>query len=552
MNAATLLVRCLEHEGVRFIFGVPGEETLEFTDALLDARIQVVATRHEQAAAFMADVHGRLSGQAGVCFSTLGPGATNLLTGVADAYLDHAPLVAITGQASLNRRHKESHQYIDAIAMFKPVTKWNVSIPRADVIPEAVRKAFKIAQTEKPGATHLELPEDVAEQSIADEAALRPLAVQAPVMPEPSPSQVQRAVHAISGAKRPVILVGNGVIRRNASEVVRSFARAFQIPVLQTFMAKGVMPDSDPLSLHTLGLIARDYAAVVMEQADVVLAVGYDFVEYAPCFWNPRRDKHIVHVDGLPAEVDAHYIVEVGELGDLRLSLPLIQKQLSSSSASFESSWARQARKTVTDGFDAELAGPLSWPMRPQHIMHELRAVLRHDDVVVCDVGAHKLWMARMFPCEMPNSCIISNGFAAMGIAVPGAIAAKLLYPQRRVVAVTGDGGFMMNSQELETAIRLKVPLVILIWRDNGYGVIRWKQQLRFARTSSVDFGNPDFVRYAESFGAAGYRVTEPTELRPILEQALQRDVPAVIDCPVDDGENLRLTKRLQALPGLP
>ena len=551
MNAATLLVRCLEHEGVRFIFGVPGEETLEFTDALLDARIQVVATRHEQAAAFMADVHGRLRGQAGVCFSTLGPGATNLLTGVADAYLDHAPLVTITGQASLNRRHKESHQSIDAIAMFKPVTKWSASIPRADVIPEAVRKAFKIAQTEKPGATHLELPEDVAEQPIADDAALRPLAVQAPVMPEPSPSQVQRAVRAISDAKRPVILAGNGVIRRGASEVVRSFARAFQIPVLQTFMAKGVMPDSDPLSLHTLGLIARDYAAVVMEQADVVLAIGYDFVEYAPCFWNPRRDKHIVHVDGLPAEVDEHYIVDVGELGDLRLSLPLIQKGLSSSSASFESSWARRARKTVTDGFDAELAGPASWPMRPQHIMHELRAALRHDDVVVCDVGAHKLWMARMFPCETPNSCIISNGFAAMGMAVPGAIAAKLLYPQRRVVAVTGDGGFMMNSQELETAVRLKLPLVILIWRDNGYGVIRWKQQVRFGRTSSVDFGNPDFVRYAESFGAAGYRVTEPTELRPILEQALKRDVPAVIDCPVDDGENLRLTKRLQALPVL-
>jgi acetolactate synthase I/II/III large subunit len=551
MNAAMLLVRCLEHEGVRFIFGVPGEETLELTDALLDARIQVVATRHEQAAAFMADVYGRLSGEAGVCFSTLGPGATNLLTGVADAYLDHAPLVTITGQASLNRRHKESHQYIDAIAMFKPVTKWNASIPRADVIPEAVRKAFKIAQTEKPGATHLELPEDVAEQSIADEDALRPLAVQAPVMPEPSPSQVQRAVRAISGAKRPVILAGNGVIRRNASEVVRSFARAFQIPVLQTFMAKGVMPDSDPLSLHTLGLIARDYAAVVMEQADVVLAIGYDFVEYAPCFWNPRRDKHIVHVDGLPAEVDAHYIVDVGELGDLRLSLPLIQKQLSSASPSFDSSWARRARKTVTDGFEAELAGPPSWPMRPQHIMHELRAVLRHDDVVVCDVGAHKLWMARMFPCETPNSCIVSNGFAAMGIAVPGAIAAKLLYPQRRVVAVTGDGGFMMNSQELETAVRLKLPLVILIWRDNGYGVIRWKQQVRFGRTSSVDFGNPDFVRYAESFGAAGYRVTAPTELRPILEQALQLDVPAVIDCPVDDGENLRLTKRLQALPVL-
>jgi len=546
MNAASLLVQCLEHEGVRVIFGVPGEETLALTDALLDARMQVVATRHEQAAAFMADVYGRLSGRAGVCFATLGPGATNLLTGVADAFLDHAPLVAITGQASLNRRHKESHQYIDASAMFKPVTKWNASIPGADVIPEAVRKAFKIAQTEKPGATHLELPEDVADQSIAD-AELRPLSVQTPVMPEPSPSQVERAMRAIASAKRPVILAGNGVIRRQASEVVRSFARAFRIPVLQTFMAKGVMPDSDPLSIHTLGLTARDYAAVVMEQADVVVAIGYDFVEYAPCFWNPRRDKRIVHIDSMPAEVDEHYIVDVGELGDLRLSLPLMQERLSATS--FDSSWARQARKTVTDGFDAELAEHASWPLRPQHIMRDLRAVLKDDDLVICDVGAHKLWMARMFPCETPNSCIISNGFAAMGIGVPGAIAAKLLSPERRVVAVTGDGGFMMNSQELETAVRLKLPVVILIWRDNGYGVIRWKQQVRFGRTSAVDFGNPDFVRYAESFGAAGYRVTEAAELRPILEAALQRDIPAVIDCPVDAGENLRLTERLQSLP---
>jgi acetolactate synthase-1/2/3 large subunit len=545
MNAATLLVQCLEQEGVRVVFGVPGEETLALTDALLDARMHVVAARHEQGAAFMADVYGRLSGRAGVCFSTLGPGATNLLTGVADAYLDHAPLVAITGQASLNRRHKESHQYIDVMAMFKPVTKWNASIPQADVIPEALRKAFKIAQTEKPGATHLELPEDVAEQTIAPQARLRPLVVQAPVMPEPAPSQVKRAVQTLSAAKRPVILAGNGVIRGQAADALRNFARAFHIPVLHTFMAKGVMPDSDPLSLHTLGLLARDYATVVMEQADVVLAVGYDFVEYAPCFWNPRRDKRIVHVDGMPAEVDEHYIVDVGVLGDLRLSLRLIQEHM----PEFDSSWAPQARKIVADGFEAEFDGPASWPLRPQHIMRELRAALRHDDVVVCDVGAHKLWMARMFPCETPNSCIISNGFAAMGIALPGAIAAALLYPGRRVVAVTGDGGFLMNSQELETAVRLKVPVVIVIWRDNGYGVIRWKQQVRYGRTSSVDFGNPDFVRYAESFGAAGYRVTGPTELRAVLEQALGRQMPAVIDCPVDDGENLRLTKRLEALP---
>jgi acetolactate synthase I/II/III large subunit len=545
MKAAELLVRCLENEGVELIFGLPGEETLELMDALLDSRMRFIETRHEQGAAFMADVYGRLSGKAGVCLSTLGPGATNLLTGVADAYLDRAPLVAISGQVSLNRRHKESHQYIDVLSMFKPVTKWNTSIPKAEVIPEAVRKAFKIAQTEKPGATHLELPEDVAEEQISDPHALQPLFVQAPILPEPSPAQVTRAIRTISGAHRPVILAGNGVIRGHAHDAVRQFARRLHIPVLHTFMAKGTLPDSDPLSLYTIGLQARDYTTVVMEQADVVIAIGYDFVEYAPCFWNARRDKLIVHVDASPAEVDEHYIVEVGVLGDLRLSLDHIGTGV----APFDSPWAHSSRKSVIEGFEAELAGAPSWPLRPQHLMRELRAGLKPDDLVLCDVGAHKLWMARMFPCEVPNSCIISNGFAAMGIAVPGAIAAKLLFPERRVVAVTGDGGFLMNSQELETVVRLELPLVILVWRDNGYGVIRWKQQLRFGRTSAVEFGNPDLVRYASSFGANGYRVTEPSELRPVLAEALNSKVPAVIDCPVDYAENLRLTERLQSLP---
>lgn len=545
MKAAELLVRCLENEGVDLVFGLPGEETLELTDALLGSRTRFIEARHEQGAAFMADVYGRLSGKAGVCLSTLGPGATNLLTGVADAFLDRAPLVAITGQASLNRRHKESHQYIDVMSMFKPVTKWSASIPKAEVIPEAVRKAFKIAQTEKPGATHLELPEDVAEEQIGDASQLQPLFVQAPVMPEPSPAQVARAVRTISGAQRPVILAGNGVIRSRAHEAVRQFARRVHIPVLHTFMAKGTLPDSEPLSLYTIGLLARDYTSAVMEQADVVIAIGYDFVEYAPCFWNPHRDKRIVHIDGSPAEVDEHYIVEVGLLGDLRHSLDLIGAAV----PPFDLSWSSISRKTVLDGFEAEVAGSPSWPLRPQHLMRELRAALRPDDLVVCDVGAHKLWMARMFPCEVPNSCIISNGFAAMGIAVPGAIAAKLSFPERRVVAVTGDGGFLMNSQELETAVRLALPLVVLVWRDNGYGVIRWKQQLRFGRTSAVEFGNPDLVQYARSFGAIGYRVAEPSELRPVLEEALKSKVPVVIDCPVDYAENLRLTERLQALP---
>ncbi|MDH4152885.1 MAG: acetolactate synthase large subunit [Nitrospira sp.] len=545
MKAAELLVRCLENEGVQFISGLPGEETLELMDALLDSRIRFVQVRHEQGAAFMADVYGRLSGKAGVCLSTLGPGATNLLTGVADANLDRAPLVALTGQAALNRRHKESHQCIDVISMFKPATKWNASIPKAEVIPEAIRKAFKIAQAEKPGATHVEIPEDVADEQLGDAGGMEPLFVQAPAMPEPAPSQVSRALRAIGAAQRPVILAGNGVIRGHAHEAVRRFARRLKIPVLHTFMSKGVLPDSDRLSLYAIGLQARDYASVVMEQADVVMALGYDFVEYAPCLWNPRCDKRIVHLDVSPAEVDAHYIVEVGVLGDLRLSLDLLAERMTP----FDSPWAEEARRTVMDGFDAELAGAASWPMRPQHIVQDLREALEPDGLLVCDVGAHKLWMARMFPCEVANTCIISNGFAAMGIAVPGAIAAKVLYPKRRVVAVTGDGGFLMNSQELETAVRLGLPLVILVWRDDGYGVIRWKQQVRFRRTSSVDFGNLDLVRYAQSFGAVGYRVMDQSELRPMLAEALKSTVPVVIDCPVDYAENLRLTERLQALP---
>ncbi len=544
MNTAELLVRCLENEGVQFVFTLPGEETLGLMDALADSSIRVIATRHEQGAAFMADVYGRLSGKAGVCLSTLGPGATNLTTGIGDAFLDRAPLVAITGQASLNRRHKESHQYIDVMSMFKPVTKWNTSISKPEVTPEAVRKAFKIAQTEKPGSTHLELPEDVADEHLANTGAVSPLLVQAPVMPEPTPAQVARATRIIAEAKRPIILAGNGVIRGGASDAVCRFARGLQIPVLHTFMAKGVLPDSDPLSLYTLGLQIRDYAAIVMKQADVVLALGYDFVEYAPCFWNPHRDKRIVHMDVSPAEVDEHYIPEVGVMGDLRLSLELLGSKL----ATFDPSWVRSARAIVLDGFEAELSGAMSWPIRPQHLIRELRAVLGPDDVVICDVGAHKLWMARMFPCDTPNSCIISNGFAAMGIGLPGAIAAKLLFPQRRIVAVTGDGGFLMNSQELETAVRLALPIVILVWRDNGYGVIRWKQQLRYGRTSGVEFDNPDLVRFAKSFGAAGYRVTDPSELPSIIREALETNAPAVIDCPIDYQENLRLAERLNRL----
>jgi Thiamine pyrophosphate-requiring enzymes [acetolactate synthase, pyruvate dehydrogenase (cytochrome), glyoxylate carboligase, phosphonopyruvate decarboxylase] len=544
MKAAELVVRCLEHEGVELLFALPGEETLHLTDALLDSRIRVITTRHEQGAAFMADVYGRLTGKAGVCLSTLGPGATNLLTGVADANMDHAPLVALTGQSSLNRMHKESHQYIDVMAMFKPVTKWQAQIAMPAIIPEAFRKAFKVAQTEKPGATHLELPENISAGSSDPAEGDRPLSVQAPMMPEPLHVQVQRAIEVIQGARRPLILAGNGVVRRQAHEAVRHFAGRLNIPVVHTFMGKGILPDSDPLSLYTIGFRWRDYSNLAMEEADVVIAVGYDFVEYAPCFWNPNRDKHIVHIDATPAEVDAHYIVDVGVLGDPALSLERIGTGLKP----FDDRWAGGQRERLVAGLDAEAPDRPTGPLRPQDIIRALRGQLRSQDIVICDVGAHKLWMARMFPCELPNTCLISNGYAAMGIGLPGAIAAKLAYPDRRVITVTGDGGFLMNIQELETAVREHAAIIVLVWRDNGYGVIRWNQQKQFGRTGFVEFGNPDFVKLAQSFGAEGMRVTAPSELRPCLIEACAYDRPVVIDCPVDYSENMKLTERLRAL----
>ena len=536
MRVAELLVRCLEREGVRELFAVPGEENLDLLDALSASSIRVIVTRHEQGAAFMADLHGRLTGRAGVCLSTLGPGATNLLTGVADANIDHAPVVAITGQADLNRMHKESHQYLDLVTLFKPVTKWNTQIRTGGMAAEACRKAFKIAQTEKPGATHLDLPEDVAAAAAEGE----PLLVQQPVAPEPHPRQLERAVALLNDARHPIVIAGNGVIRSGASDALRRFAERLHIPVAHTFMGKGALPDSHPLSLMAVGLQSRDYVSFGLERADLVITVGYDQVEYPPRFWNPNRDKRIIHIDQSPAEVDAAYQVGVGVLGDLSLSLELLADRVPPK----KDATLLPVRTALLDEIEAGRVSRV-YPLPPQKIVATVREALGPDDLVICDVGAHKVWMARLYQTERPNTCVISNGFASMGIAVPGAVAAKLVYPERKVVAVTGDGGFMMNSQELETACRVGTPFVSLIFNDGGYGLIHWKQLRQLGRTTSVSFSNPDFVKYAESFGAKGYRVTSADELLPLLREALAQPVPAVIDCPVDYRENLKLTERL-------
>lgn len=537
MKTAELLVRCLEQEGVRYVFGVPGEETLDLMDALLDSRITFIPTRHEQGAAFMADSYGRLTGTAGVCLATLGPGATNLVTGIADANLDHAPLVAITGQAGRDRIHKESHQYIDIVENFRSITKWNTRVEVGAVIPEVVRKAFKIAQAEKPGACHLELPEDVAGEQVTG----TPLTVERARRPSPNRPSLRAAARLIDEASFPLILAGNGVIRGRAAQELRKLAERVGIPVVNTFMAKGCVPADFDLSLMTIGLHARDYVACGIERADLVIAVGYDPVEYAPKFWNPDGSCRVIHIDFTPAEVDSHYQPVVEVVADVREALELLAEEVRGSK---DPAPAKALRYWIQTELEADTDDD-GFPLKPQRILHDVRAVLGRDDILVSDVGAHKLWVARLFPAYAPNTVLISNGYAAMGFALPAAIAAKLVYPERQILAVSGDGGFLMNCQELETAVRLGVSLVIVILRDGSFGVVRWKQLTRFGRESGVCFGNPDLVKFAESFGARGYRVAEAAALRPILKEAVGRPGLSIVDVPVDYAENFKLAERM-------
>jgi acetolactate synthase I/II/III large subunit len=548
MNTAELLIRCLENEGVEYIFGLPGEENLHVLEALQDSSIQFITVRHEQGAAFMADVYGRLTGKAGVCLSTLGPGATNLMTGVADANLDRAPLVAITGQVGTDRMHIESHQYLDLVNLFAPVTKWSTQIVRPANTPEIVRKAFKMAQSEKPGAVHIDLPENIAAMA----ASGQPLRRDDREKVYASFHSIERAVAAIAEAKNPLILVGNGAIRAGASPTLTTFATELQIPVANTFMGKGVMPYEHPLALWAVGLQQRDYVSCGFDRADLVICVGYDLVEYSPKKWNPDGTVPIIHVGMTPAEIDSSYIPMAEVVGDISDSLAEILKRcltlqakgpVERPSVERPSGYVATLRDEIQRDY-LHYAKDDGFPMKPQKIIYDLRQVLGGDDIAISDVGAHKMWMARHYHCERPNTCIISNGFAAMGIAIPGAIAAKLVYPTRNVVAVTGDGGFMMNCQELETALRIGTPFVTLIFNDGGYGLIEWKQQNQFGHSSYIKFGNPDFVKFAESMGLKGYRVESCADFASTLREALAQTVPTVIDCPVDYRENLRFTKR--------
>ncbi len=539
-KASDVFVECLEAEGVRYVFGIPGEETLDLNESLSDSSIAFVPVRHEQGGAYMADAYGRLTGRAGVCLGTLGPGATNLLTAVADAYLDRAPLVALTGQSDLERMHKESHQYLDLIGIMRPVVKWNARLASPEIIPEVVRKAFKVAESEKPGATHIELPEDV----MARPLDASPLPRHDPVLPEPAPRELELAAELIDNAQSPIALVGNGAIRGRAGRALRAFAHTTGIPVAETFMAKGLIDYEDPKALGTVGLQARDYEMAGFDHADVVIAIGYDLVEHAPEHWNPKADKKIVSIDSVPAEIDEFFIPEVELIGDI--AHVLARLAASTNRAATSPAHSRRLRElelgALRDGRDDD-----HFPLRPPRVLWDIRAALRPSDMLVSDVGLHKLWIGRIFPAHEPGTVLIANGLAGMGFALPTAIAAKLVYPDRHVVAVSGDGGFLMNCQELETAVRLRTPVVNVVWENGEFGSIAWKQDKKFGRHFGVSFGNPDFVKLADAFGMPAWRCSSADEFSQRLTDALALDLPSLIVVPIDYSIDVAILEELGA-----
>ena len=538
-TAAELFVRCLENEGVRYVFGIPGEETLDLNEAIEHSEtVAFLPVRHEQGAAFMADAYGRLTGRAGVCLGTLGPGATNLVTGLADAYLDRAPVVALTGQTGLSEMHKESHQYIDIVRMMKPVTKWNARVHDPEIIPEAVRKAFAVAEREKPGATHLELPDDVMEAEVEG----TPVPRRASPLVEPVASELHRAAELLQSCERPVVLAGNGVVRQQAAPALRRFCEQTGLNVITTFMGKGVTDADDPHTLFTAGLRAQDYPKGFMGKADLVVCVGYDLVEWAPSNWNPRRDRRIICIDTVAAEVDEHYVPDVELTGGIGTILTHLGNLVSARPP------ARLAAPPYRELFQLALdqGSDDGFPVKPQRVLRDLREIMAPDDVLISDVGAHKLWVSRLWPAHQPNTVLISNGAAAMGFAVPAAIAARLVLPkERHVVTISGDGGFLMNVQELETARRLGLAIVNLVWTDSAFGVIELHQMRKFGRLAGTKFTNPDLVALAESFGIAGLRVESADDLVPTLRRAFELDTSCVVEIPIDYRENVRFSERI-------
>ncbi len=545
MKTSDLFIKCLEEEGVERIFGVPGEENADTMISLMDSKIEFVLCRHEQAAAFMADAYGRLTGKAGVCLATIGPGVTNLVTGLADANMDRAPTVAIIGQGSTRRVHKESHQNMDSISMLRPISKWVTSIVIPESIPEIVRKAFKVAETEKPGVTVIELPENIAKR----EVDVKPMRVTKTRRPAADHKAITAAIDLIAESKNPIIIAGNGAVRKRASTQLRRFAHKAGIGVVSTFMGKGAVARSDEHCLFTMGLQGGDYINLAVDEADLVIAAGYDLVEYAPSLWNRSGGKKLISIDFEPAEIDSDFPVDVDIVSDLGDALWQINEELNHRFAGKLPLFDIGDRKKLRDAIYEDLTmeqNDVSFPVKPQRILNDVQKFLGPNDIVLSDVGAHKMWVSRYFQCEEPNRCLISNGFCTMGIALPGGIGAAYAEPESQVLAISGDAGFLMNVQELETAARLGIKMVCMVWVDGEYGLIKWKQQNGFdGRHSDLKFNNPNFEQLASSFGMWGKEVTSAEGLMPALEEAFKQPGPALLAVPVDYAENRKLTERL-------
>ncbi|WP_232701927.1 acetolactate synthase large subunit [Halobacterium wangiae] len=527
MRASDLLVECLEREGVEHVFGVPGEEMEDLLFSLRDSGVTFVPVRHEQGGAFMADVHGRLTGEAGVCLSTLGPGATNLLTGVADAHLDKSPLVAITAQGGLERLHKESHQALDVVELFAPITKWNTQLNDPDIVHESVRKAFKVAQYEKPGATHLELPEDVA----GEETETRPLPTRERVsVGAPEADVLERVKSLFRGAERPLLIAGNGAVRTGAASQLRELAAAKDLPVVSTYMGKGAVSDDDDHSLMTLDSGDDGEAASAIEQADLVVTVGYDIAEHDPAEWG-LGDAAVVHVDSEPAEVYEAYTPDVEVIADVGRTLEALTDWCVDVAVEFDVDWYADLREQIVADVSREPAPEA--PFTVEGVLPVFRDVMADDDVLVSDVGSHKMAIAQRFPTYESNTCIVSNGLASMGIAVPGGLAADLAV-DTNVVAATGDGGFLMNAAEIETAMRVGCGYTIVVFVDDDYGLISEKQEDHTGESFGTKLTNPDLVTFAESFGVDGYRPESAAELRAVLADAVGGDGMTLVEIPVE------------------
>lgn len=545
MKASDLLVRCLEEEGITHIFGVPGEENADLMMSLRNSKIRFVLTRHEQGAAFMAEVWGRLTGDPAVCLGTLGPGATNLITGVADANMDRAPMLVITGQGATTRLHKESHQIMDVVRMYGPVTKWAHSLNHPDNIPEVVRKAVRLARTEKPGAVLIELPENIAKLH----ARTTPMEPRRFRRPGPDDKTADRAYELLRKAQRPIVIAGNGTIRKRASKQLRILCEQTGIGVLSTFMGKGAVDMDAPYCLFTIGLGQKDYVTHAVDDADLVLCIGYDMVEYPPRLWNPDGDKTIIDLDFLPSEIDHNYHPKVECVGDIAHTLWMLNERFRRDGApAYDLRRQHEVRERMLGEFKAHAEDATKGTIRPQKALWDVRRALGPLDILLSGVGAHKMWIARYYQCHEPNTCLIPNGFCSMGMALPGAIAAHLVHPDRKVLGIAGDGDFLMNVQEMETARRLNAGITMLVWEDGGYGLISWKQDNEFGMHTDLSFGNPDWEGLAATFGWHGRYVRDSADLAPALDEAFAYQGPSLVVVPIDYRENLLLTKRLGEL----